>query len=131
MQLVGIDGAKRGQWVLATLDAGTRQAPVFQLTQDLSEVFKRAEAGEALVVIDVPIGILSGGSAEAGRVCDREAREALGPQAASSVFTPHAVNTFGSCDAAGGLTRNRITACPWPRLSGVRNPSSYRGRGLR
>ena len=27
MHLVGIDGAKRGQWVLATLDAGTEGSP--------------------------------------------------------------------------------------------------------
>jgi Protein of unknown function (DUF429) len=50
-----------------------------RLTRDLGEVFSLAAAGDALIVIDVPIGILSGRTAIAGRACDALARKDLGP----------------------------------------------------
>ena len=73
MLLIGVDGAKRGNWVLATVEAGASGPPAFELTLDLSGVFKRAAAGGALVVIDVPIGILSGMDARSGRAWDSAA----------------------------------------------------------
>jgi predicted RNase H-like nuclease len=92
--LLGIDGARQGYWVTAASDVDSSSL-VFELTRDLSPLFARAARNETLIVIDVPIGILSGSAAAAGRVCDREARRAVGPRR-SSVFTPPSRDAFGA-----------------------------------
>lgn len=105
MELVGIDGARLGYWVLARGSILTRTV-TFELTQDLSELFRSAATGSTLVVIDVPIGILSGKTAAAGRKCDAEARRVVGPRR-SSVFTPPSRDVFGSPTQHEASRRNR------------------------
>lgn len=105
MQSVGIDGAKQGMWVLATCDHNGDLA--FELTTDLAPLFGSAAAGDALIVIDVPIGILSGARAATGRRCDRQARAAVGPKRASSVFTPPCREALGAVSQEQASVRNR------------------------
>src|SRR6478609_6788901 len=106
MELIGIDGARSGYWVLAS---STIQPPDlrFELAKDLTDVFQQAANGDALVVIDVPIGIVSGPDAPAGRVCDGMARQIVGPIRASSVFTPPCREAFGSASQREASARNK------------------------
>lgn len=108
MDLIGVDGARQGQWVLATIKIGKLGALAFKLTHDLTDLFSRAFAGEALIVIDVPIGILSGAAAAAGRACDAQARKVVGSKRASSVFTPPCREAFGSRNQQEASGRNRF-----------------------
>ena len=103
--LLGIDGARHGYWVTAASDVDSSSL-VFELTRDLSPLFTRAARNETLIVIDVPIGILSGSAAGAGRVCDREARRAVGPRRQSSVFTPPSRGAFGAATRVEASERN-------------------------
>jgi predicted RNase H-like nuclease len=82
-----------------------RSSPVFELTRDLRPLFARAARNETLIVIDVPIGILSGSAAGAGRVCDGEARSAVGPRR-SSVFMPPSREAFGAATRLEASERN-------------------------
>jgi predicted RNase H-like nuclease len=107
MKLIGIDGAKLGRWVIATCDGPDPNPPVFELTDNLADVFQRAASGQAIVVIDVPIGILSGEPAAAGRACDREARKVVGPVRASSVFNAPSRELFGCQSQSEASARNR------------------------
>ena len=81
--------------------------PVFELSKDVTALFNRAAAREVLVVIDVPIGILSGEEAALGRVCDDQARKSVGPIRASSVFSPPCREVFGSSTQQEASARNR------------------------
>ena len=54
----------------------------FALADDLGPLVTRAERGEALIAIDIPIGLTDGGP----RACDVEARRRLGRPRGSSVF---------------------------------------------
>jgi predicted RNase H-like nuclease len=107
VHLVGIDGAKRGYWVVAS-QGSENDTPVFEISNDLTSLFNRAAAREVLVVIDVPIGILSGAAAAAGRVCDSAARAAVGPIRASSVFTPPCREAFGKPSQREASAENRL-----------------------
>ena len=104
MKLIGIDGAKLGHWVIATCDGPDAKPPAFELTDNLADVFQRAASGQAIVVIDVPIGILSGEPAAAGRACDREARKVVGPVRASSVFKCSQQRVVGVPESVRGIS---------------------------
>ena len=80
MDLIGIDGC-RGGWVVAASDQAL-SAPSFTVVDDLAPVIARAGKGEALIAIDIPIGLSDSGP----RACDLEARRLLGRPRASSVF---------------------------------------------
>ena len=41
MKLIGIDGAKLGHWVIATCDGADPKPPVFELPDNLVDVFSR------------------------------------------------------------------------------------------
>jgi predicted RNase H-like nuclease len=110
MQLVGVDGARLGRWVLASHDSESSGAPRFGLARDLIEVFTLAAVGDALIVSDIPIGILSGEAATAGRTCDAQARKDLGPIRASSVFAAPCREAFGSLNHQQASGRNRLTS---------------------
>jgi predicted RNase H-like nuclease len=108
MNLIGIDGARRGNWVLAQSASGHDDIQ-FELTTNLDALFKLAGSGETLIVIDVPIGIASGQHCTAGRACDSEARVVVGPRR-SSVFTPPCREAFGSQNQKDASSRNQ-TVC--------------------
>jgi predicted RNase H-like nuclease len=79
-ELIGIDGC-RGGWVVAASD-GAGSSLNFTLVGDLEPLVARAERGEALIAIDIPIGLPDRGP----RACDVEARRRLGRPRGSSVF---------------------------------------------
>ena len=64
----------------------------FEIVVDLGPVLARAEAGGALVAIDVPIGL----SEDGPRACDVSARRLLGAPRASSVFPAPGRAALGS-----------------------------------
>jgi predicted RNase H-like nuclease/superfamily I DNA/RNA helicase len=81
-ELIGIDGCNGG-WVLARSDAELQELR-FEFASDLAPIFRWAGEGNALVLIDMPIGLPEVGP----RACDLEARRLLGAPRNSSVFPP-------------------------------------------
>jgi predicted RNase H-like nuclease len=102
--LIGIDGCKGG-WVAASSDQNLRDVR-FAVLPDLREVFERARRGEAMVIIDIPIGL----SDSEPRQCDIEARKILIKRHKSSVFPAPARR----CLVASGRTEY-LTACALSR----------------
>lgn len=80
MRLLGVDGC-RGGWVVASADVGLG-AVAFSLVAHVEALFATAAGGDALVAIDIPIGLADRGP----RACDLAARRLLGPRRGSSVF---------------------------------------------
>ena len=80
LELIGVDGC-RGGWLVAAGDASLA-ALRFTFVVDLAPLVALAGAGEALIAIDMPIGLSDDGS----RACDLAARRLLGRPRASSVF---------------------------------------------
>ena len=79
-KIAGIDGC-RGGWLMVILsENGTWEAGLFQ---NIASLWERYPACDRLF-IDIPIGLPEDQSL---RICDREARERLGPRR-SSVFPP-------------------------------------------
>jgi predicted RNase H-like nuclease len=79
MNVIGIDGCRRGWFFVQLLDAGQYNPG---LVESLHELCDRLLAAE-LALIDIPLGLKSAGREE--RSCDREARKLLGARG-SSVF---------------------------------------------
>jgi len=77
---MGVDGC-RGGWVVASSDA-EMSVLRFAVVDDLHAVSAAAERGDAMIAIDMPIGLSDDGP----RACDLEARRLLGRPRASSVF---------------------------------------------
>jgi predicted RNase H-like nuclease len=80
MELIGVDGC-RGGWVVAAANASLSSL-AFTIVEDLAPVIERAERGDAVIAIDMPIGLSDDGP----RACDLQARRWLGRPRASSVF---------------------------------------------
>ena len=76
---IGIDGCKAGWFYFRFDGAGI----AYGVTKTLAEILGDVD-GEACVLVDMPIGLLESGKTE--RQCDLEARTALSPSRASSVF---------------------------------------------
>ena len=104
--LIGLDGCKGG-WVVAAAD-GSLSALSFSFVVDLGPLVARAATGEALIAIDMPIGLSDKGSRE----CDLAARRLLGRPRASSVFP-------APCRAALGATTYRRACALSRRTLGV------------
>lgn len=79
--LIGIDGCRAG-WVVAEADASLRDISV-RIEPALDGVLARAGRGEAIVAIDIPIGLASSGR----RAADALARQRLGWPRMTSVFS--------------------------------------------
>lgn len=107
---VGVDGA-RGGWVAATrggVQGFARFADVLRAHPD------------ALVMVDIPIGLLATRAGSGDRPCDKEARRALGPRRAS-VFPPPRRDQLALADAPWrpGLGLNRQTHALLPKIREV------------
>jgi len=76
---IGIDGCKAG-WFYFRCDG---EAISYGVTKTLAEILADVK-GEACILVDMPIGLLESGTIE--RQCDLQARAALSPGRASSVF---------------------------------------------
>jgi len=79
MTAVGVDGCKSG-WFYFWRDGNTITHGVADTIAALMDTL----APQSRVFIDIPIGLLEGGSE--GRECDKAARKMLGNRRASSVF---------------------------------------------
>ncbi len=89
---VGVDGCAQGAWAVSILHGSDGFDALF-LCDDFPGMLERA-VGAALVLVDVPIGLLEGGREP--RACDQQARGFLrgrrgGP---SSVFSPPSRNAL-------------------------------------
>jgi len=108
--LIGIDGCVGG-WVVAESDGELTVVRV-RLAPALDEVLARAAEGDALVVVDMPIGLPASGP----RRCDLEARRWIGRRFASSVFpapvravldAPHEYHR--ACEASARVSGRRLS----------------------
>jgi predicted RNase H-like nuclease len=92
MHLVGVDGCRSG-WLVAWSDfcpTGDRPlaAASFSIVRTFAELIDGLQIGPAVIAVDMPIGLPSGGPRDDGRRrVDTEARRFLGPRRASSVFS--------------------------------------------
>jgi predicted RNase H-like nuclease len=116
MQLIGIDGCADG-WVVASSDQRLDVVDFF-VVQRLDGLFRKAATGEALIVIDIPIGLTDGGP----RACDVAARKLLGAPRNSSVFPAPSRQAL----AAATYDEACVSVQSWPevrRLAAVRSGS--------
>jgi predicted RNase H-like nuclease len=80
MKTAGIDGCKAG-WILISFDQGEENYQVLRSDNELKKAFQEFDK----VFIDIPIGL---NDETYTRECDTKLREKLGPDYASSVFSP-------------------------------------------
>lgn len=78
-EFVGVDGCPRGWFSVGFNASGEYELKVFSLFAGLVEYYAAAE----LILVDMPIGLPEG---PAERLCDPEARRALGKPRAAAVF---------------------------------------------
>jgi predicted RNase H-like nuclease len=97
---VGIDGCKGG-WCCVQL-GGEGQSDVLVCATDAINGLARIAKS---ILIDIPIGLVDAQVNE--RVCDKEARSALGPKRASSVFSVPARQTLSANNYKRALAINR------------------------
>lgn len=90
MKRIGIDGCQGG-WLVVSGDPAPGPL-TFELVRDLSSLFAEAEAGQALITIDTPIGLADCG----GRDCDAAARALLGDRACCVFTAPSRAALGGS-----------------------------------
>jgi predicted RNase H-like nuclease len=102
--LIGIDGC-RGGWVIARGDSALRGV-VLAVHETIDGPFAEAAADQALVAIDLPIGLPSNGP----RACDRAARALLPPGRRASVFAPPCRDVLTARGYVAASTANRL-AC--------------------
>jgi len=80
---VGVDWGG-GPWFAVAFEGGEfDHAAAFE---EVGELWQRYEETAALILVDIPIGLVESGSE--GRHCDRLARELLGPQGGAVVAPP-------------------------------------------
>jgi predicted RNase H-like nuclease len=77
---VGVDGCRAGWFWMCLTDSGEWEAGV---EPSFGRIWTRWHEADSILV-DIPIGLSDSGDEE--RLCDREARRALGPPRSSSVF---------------------------------------------
>lgn len=108
--LIGVDGCAGG-WAVAECDGDLATVHV-RVAATLDDVLASAAEANALVVVDMPIGLPVSGP----RLCDREARRWIGRRLASSVFpapvravldAPHEYHR--ACDASARVSGRRLS----------------------
>jgi predicted RNase H-like nuclease len=86
VRLVGVDGCRAG-WVVAASDEALVD-PSFSIARSVRELLDALAGISALVVVDIPIGLPSGGPRDAGiRRVDGLARAFVGGRRGTSVFS--------------------------------------------
>jgi predicted RNase H-like nuclease len=103
----GIDGCKGG-WLVARSSKSRNGLlhPEFFVCRDLRSIFTEAEAGRAIVAIDIPIGLPD----ECGRQCDIEARKILSAARKSAVFPVPMRSALACSNYAAACTLNHETS---------------------
>ncbi|MEX0771426.1 MAG: DUF429 domain-containing protein [Balneolaceae bacterium] len=80
MKTAGIDGCKAG-WILISFDRDSSGYEILRTDRELEDAFSEHDR----IFIDIPIGL---NDEEYHRECDELLRKKLGPEYASSVFSP-------------------------------------------
>jgi predicted RNase H-like nuclease len=80
MSFVGVDGCSSGWFGVCLTNSGEWETGI---EPNFGRIWTRWHAADSILV-DIPIGLRDSGNEE--RLCDREARRALGPPRSSSVF---------------------------------------------
>jgi 8-oxo-dGTP diphosphatase len=101
MRLFGLDGCKQNAWVAAESDLDFREIR-FRIEADLQRLFDQAFRGEAIAVLDVPIGL-----SDSPRECDVAARKLLGRRGGSAVFRPPCREALATATYEEALAVNR------------------------
>jgi predicted RNase H-like nuclease len=101
MRLFGLDGCKQNAWVVAESDLDFREIH-FRIEADLQPLFDQALRGEAVAVLDVPIGL-----SDSPRECDVAARKLLGRRGGSAVFRPPCREALGAATYEDAVAVNR------------------------
>ncbi len=107
----GIDGCRAG-WLAVTLDAGRESWTLLSTSDELEKHLREFDC----TFIDIPIGLSED---EHVRMCDFLLRRVLGPEYASSVFSPPVRSAFlttdykAACDINEAKTGKRITKQAW------------------
>jgi len=80
LSVVGVDGCRSGWFWVCLIRSGVWRAGI---GRNFGQIWRTWHAAESILV-DIPIGMRDSGNEE--RLCDREARKALGARRRSSVF---------------------------------------------
>ena len=116
---VGVDGCRAG-WFAIGLEADDHwQVDIFP---DVSSLWDH-HRGAALILIDIPIGLKTDGSAE--RRCDPQVRKLLGPRRSSVFPAPcrdaiYASSYQEACDINQRLTGKRLSVENWNIIPKIR-----------
>lgn len=111
MKTAGIDGCKAG-WILITFDNNDPGYEVLRSDEDLKDAFHRFDR----IFIDMPIGLED---EIYTRECDALLRKKLGPEYASSVFSPpirpalHAPSYVEANMQSYEFTEKKLTVQAW------------------
>jgi Uncharacterized conserved protein len=90
MKKIGVDGCKAG-WIAAVKNSNWKvRLEVYPTIGELWKAHKDADC----IAIDIPIGFRTCEDGYEERLCDKEARKALGKPRGSSVFAFHAARPF-------------------------------------
>lgn len=101
MVLYGLDGCKNNAWVVAESDAEFKSV-TFRIETDLNALFLAGSSGQAVVVLDVPIGL-----SNTTRACDAAARALLRHRHVC-VFTPPCREALAARSYEEAVTANRL-----------------------
>jgi predicted RNase H-like nuclease len=119
VRLYGLDGCKHNAWVIAESDAEF-DSITFRVDTDLTDLFSAAASGQAVVVLDVPIGL-----SHAARACDEAARTLLRRRHVC-VFTPPCREALAAATYEEAVAANRLQWCRYQSAS-VQHPRANQG----
>lgn len=127
MMFVGVDGCKKGWFVVKLTDGVEWETRVFENIDAIWAKFRNA----AVILIDIPIGLKEHGPME--RECDLEARRFLGRGRASSVFrVPCRKAVYAPREKASEinseLTGKRLSPPVYSILSKIREVDEFLSR---
>ena len=113
MSVVGVDGCRAGWFWIRLTDLGEWEADI---EPSFGQIWTRWQQADA-IFIDIPIGLRDSGHEE--RLCDRQARKALGRPRNSSVFpvpcrpSLHARGYRDACRINERCTGRRLSKQSW------------------
>ncbi|HEY3516647.1 MAG TPA: DUF429 domain-containing protein [Gammaproteobacteria bacterium] len=102
--VLGLDGCKRG-WVGVRLDLDQAAAPAARFYRTFGEALPDSDR-PAVIAVDMPIGFLDVAE-RGGRLCERLARQRLGPRRSSVFSAPTRAALVHGSDYAAALDANR------------------------
>ena len=116
---IGVDGCRAGWFAIGLETGGNWQVDIFPDVSRLWDHHRQA----ALILIDIPIGLKTDGSAE--RRCDPEVRKLLGPRRSSVFPAPcrgaiYASSYQEACDINQRLTGKRLSVENWNIIPKIR-----------